>query len=95
MEEMESTFMAPGFLRSLPVPCLKVRSTQLSFLLDMDDWKKIEEGYLNGLIDLIFVLMENIMLDWKSNKLVDRQRVSGRRNGKEMIIHIVLHIIFT
>ena len=92
MEEMEFHFpMAPGFLPELS-DSLPESSILKKYLgrLNREDYRKMEEnGYLNGLIDLIFRANgKYYILDWKSNKLGGSAEGFGEKEmEKEMLTH--------
>jgi len=92
LEEMEFHFpMSPGFLPEL-ADSLPESSLLGKYLgrLNRDDCRKIEEnGYLNGLVDLIFRSNgKYYVLDWKSNKLGGRAEGFGTKEmEKEMLTH--------
>ncbi len=92
MEEMEFHFpMAPGFLPELS-GSLPEDSILKKYLvrLSREDYRRIEEnGYLKGLVDLIFRANgKYYVLDWKSNKLSGRTEGFGDKEiEKEMLTH--------
>jgi exodeoxyribonuclease V beta subunit len=92
MEEMEFHFpMAPGFLPELS-GSLPEDSILKKYLvrLSREDYRRIEEnGYLKGLVDLIFRANgKYYVLDWKSNKLSGRAEGFGDKEiEKEMLTH--------
>jgi len=92
MEEMEFHFpMAPGFLPELSgsLPAGSILKKYLD-RLNREDCRRIEEnGYLKGLVDLIFRANgEYYVLDWKSNKLGGRSEGFGEKElEKEMLTH--------
>ena len=92
LEEMEFHFpMVSGFLPDLTnsLPADGILKRYLT-RLNEEDFRRIRtDGYLKGLIDLIFrVNGKYYLLDWKSNKLGAQARGFGQQGvEKEMLTH--------
>ncbi|MDG1138423.1 MAG: exodeoxyribonuclease V subunit beta [Opitutales bacterium] len=92
LEEMEFHFpMASGFLPDLTnsLPADGILKRYLGRLNEEDFRRITADGYLKGLIDLIFrVNGKYYLLDWKSNKLGGQARGFGQQEVEnEMLTH--------